>query len=161
MKIPDGIANALFTLFGAAITAGSTYLAAVHTASITSRQSCIARLDTRESEIRQKSDRFITSVAMTATISSFRELDLKKVEDALTEVVKSGYSFSSYVDEDLSIKTQNLANIISQRLDMSSTRNTSPEFQGKLSDETRDGLKDYFSSLRHQLKELDTKRKEC
>lgn len=160
-RIPEGLTNAAFTLLGVFISSSLAYFTAIQTASVNSRQSCIARIDTREADIRTRTDRFLVSIASVVNLDTHKNLDLEKIAEASDEVMKSGYSFSVYVDGELSSRTQDLANNISQRLNMSETRNRNPEFQENLSDDFKKSLKDWKESLKAVLSDLEQKRNNC
>ncbi len=158
---PEGLMIALFTLLGAFITSCTTYLSAMQAAAVNSRQSCISRIDTREIEIRQKSERFLVSLASVVNLSTHASLDLKKTEEASDEMMKAGYALSGYVDDELADYTRLLVLQLSTRLDMSSSRITNPESQKALAADSRESLNSWNASFREQLTNLENKRKDC
>lgn len=155
------MAPAVFTLLGVFVTGLVTYMSAMQAASVNSYQSCIARIDQKESEIRKKAEEFTVSFATMMSFSTHSNLDIARSEAASDNVLKSGYALSSYTNDDLSDKTQLLALITTQRLDMSSTRNRDPAVEDKIRKDFREAVGDWRKSYRTQIKELNEERVAC
>lgn len=160
-SIPEGITNAFFALLGVFITGLVSYLSAMQAASVTSYQSCVARVDAKEAEIRKKSEQFMVAQASLLNLSMHAQPDIGKTETASDELIKAGYALTTFVDDEMADATQLLSLQMTEQLDMSASRNKDPKMTKNLSADIKTSLHDWRESFRKQLKRLDQERSSC
>ena len=83
-----------FTLLGIVITAGLSCVSANQTASVSYRQSCLARIDTKEATIRGKVDSFFSAQGSLISLGSHRIRNDEELEKRLDAVSATAYSLS-------------------------------------------------------------------
>ncbi|MDT9673856.1 hypothetical protein F6R97_04200 [Pseudomonas sp. JV414] len=147
---------AAFTLLGALITAGIGWASAAQTAAINYRQSCVTRIDAKESLIRQKAEAFLSAQGGLVSLAAHKTHPFADVERLVDETTRAGYVLSSYLDGKLAATTQLLVLNIGTRLDSKNETSTQKD------DEYHLQLKSSWSEqYRSFLKALEDERKGC
>ena len=102
-KSPKSDSRAVrYTLLGIVITAGLSWVTANQTASVGYRQSCLARVDSREAVIRSKVDRFFAAQGNLISFGAHRVKDDDNLERRVDAVARAAYALTSYLDGDIS-----------------------------------------------------------
>lgn len=160
-RVPEGLTNAAFALFGVLITGLVNYVSVTQAASVAGRQSCVARIDQREAVLRQKAESFMVALAGTAAPSTHLQVSYETIEKASDELLRSAYAFSSYADEHLGGLTELLALQISKRLDVSGKKETSAESENFLAQDSQRTLEKWRKTYREFMLSLETSRDKC
>lgn len=98
----------LLVLAGTMSTGVTTWMTASQTAEITSRQSCISRIDTQEQNLRIKADLFISALGSLMAMTGHSDFKNETYNSRLDELMKAGYAFSVYAPAELSVLSLNL-----------------------------------------------------
>lgn len=140
---------AAFTLLGVFITATIGWISTAQIASINYRQSCVARIDAKESLVRSKAEAFFSAQGGIVSIAAHKTQEEAAVEKLIDEATRAGYALSSYFDGRLAITTQLLALSIGTRLDAKTPMPTEKETEDykKLMTEWESLYREFFSSI--------------
>ncbi|OPB16887.1 hypothetical protein BFW91_02030 [Pseudomonas fluorescens] len=148
--------SAGFTLFGVIITSVTGWVTTAQTSSISARQSCLTRVDERESKIRSKAEDFLAAQGGIASFAAKKTYDQLELEKRIDEVTRTGFALSSYLDEEDAATTQLLVLGIGTRLDTRHVDSTEKD-----STEYKQHLAKWHSNYRKLLSSLEQKRKDC
>lgn len=98
----------LLVLAATMSTSLTTWMTASQTAKISNRQSCIARSDAQEQNLRVKADLFISALGNLMALTGYGDFKIETYNFRLDELMKAGYSFSVYAPAELSVLSLNL-----------------------------------------------------
>ncbi|MGY2337999.1 hypothetical protein ACW9HW_01980 [Pseudomonas sp. SDO5532_S415] len=106
----------LLVLAATMSTGVTSWMTASQTAEIANRQSCIARIDTQEQNLRVKADLFISALGNLMAMTGYGDFKNEIYNSRLDELMKAGYSFSVYAPAELSVLSLNLVTALKNAL---------------------------------------------
>ena len=137
-------------VLAATMSTGVTgWMTASQTAEITNRQSCIARMDAQEQNLRVKADLFIGALGNLMAMTGYSDFNNETYNSRLDELMKAGYSFSVYSPAELSVLSLNLVTALKNALhekDDKISDNYLDSFN-KTHDKWRDEFQKFMSSI--------------
>jgi hypothetical protein len=146
----------LLVLAASMSTGVTSWMTASQTAEITNRQSCIARIDTQEQNLRVKADLFISALGNLLAMTGYGDFKHEVYNSRLDELMKAGYSFSVYAPAELSVLSLNLVTAL---------KNAFNEKDGKTSDKYLDTFNKTNDKWRAEFQKfmnsIDSDRKHC
>jgi len=151
------IVPAAFTLLGVVITAGAGWLAAAQTSSFSSKQACVARIDTREATVRKKADAFLTAQGSMLALATHKAVDRADFEKRLDQIGTTGYSLISYVDDEFAKTTVRMTLQLGELLNAK----TSAEESTKVTPQLKETQQEWNQQFRARLDAFQNERKGC
>jgi hypothetical protein len=146
----------LLTLAGAMSASVAGWMTSSQTAEISIRQSCVARMDIQEQNLRAKADVFISALGNLMALTGYGHFEPDVYNSRLDDLMKAGYSFSVYSPPELSVLSTNLVtslkNAFNEKDDAKST-----EFLNSFNNRNQQ-WSDRFQEL---MKTLEAQRHRC
>lgn len=96
------------TLGGVMSTGVIGWVTASQSSKITQTQTCIARLDAQEKDLREKADRFLSAFGEFVAQFGHQTASSDVYRDRLDAVMRTGYAFSAYAPAELATLSQNM-----------------------------------------------------
>jgi hypothetical protein len=149
-----------FTLLGIVITAGISWVSATQTASVSFRQSCLARVDARESLIQSKVEAFFAAQGRLTSFGNHRIKEDDELESRVDEVAARAYALTTYLDGDIA-KIPQLISL--DLMNIYSTNKTEEEIKNapKNSENLGDKMDKWDALYKTLIKSFDVDRKRC
>ena len=139
----------LLVLAATMSTGMTSWMTASQTAEITNRQSCIARIDTQEQNLRVKADLFITALGNLMAMTGYGDFKHETYNSRLDELMKAGYAFSVYAPAELSVLSLNLVTALKNAFNEKDDK-ISNEYLDKFNqnhDKWRDEFQKFMNSI--------------
>jgi hypothetical protein len=149
-----------FTLLGIVITAGISWVSATQTASVSFRQSCLARVDSREAVIRSKVDKFFATQGNLISFASHKIKDDETLEKRVDAVSRAAYALTSYLDGAIS-KTPKLIALDYMELYLPNKTDEEKNHAAKNSENLGDEMDKWNDQYQELLATFEADRKEC
>lgn len=125
-------------------------------AKISEQQSCIARIDLQENNLRTKADLFLSALGNYVSLNGHTVPNNDVRESRLDELLKAGFAFSAYAPSKVSSTTQNMI----VRL-----KNSLSEMDEKKASEYREAVNDTYRDwniqFQNSLGEINAARNRC
>lgn len=96
------------TLGGVMSTGIISWVTASQASKISKTQTCIARLDAQEKDIREKADSFLSALGEFTAQSGHLRVSVDIYRDRLDALMRTGYAFSAYAPDELATISQNM-----------------------------------------------------
>jgi len=149
-----------FTLLGIVITAGISWVSATQTASVSFRQSCLARIDARESLIQSKVENFFAAQGRLTSFGNHRVKEDDELESRVDELAARSYALTTYLDGEIS-KIPQLISL--DLMSIYSTGKTEEEIKNmpKIRENLGDKMDKWDALYKSLIKSFDADRKRC